>query len=165
MKSIENNLSLAIGTSVAEHGKVSTVFVKAFLMGHTIGRYRRDITEKEMEYINALPTTVYHLIKMEDVTKNVNLTLTMGIVKILHNACVDILKEEPTLTAYKAALEELEQVILDQETKRPDYLNEAIDKYEKIQAAKTVRGVVTAPKSHLEQAIEFATEWVEKNKV
>lgn len=59
----------------------------------------------------------YQLVKTEDVTKNVNLTLTMGIVKILHNACVDILKEEPTLTAYKAAMEELEQVILDQESK------------------------------------------------
>ena len=53
----------------------------------------------------------YQLVKLEDVTKNVNLTLTMGIVKILHNACVDVLKQEPTLTAYKAALEELQEVI------------------------------------------------------
>jgi hypothetical protein len=146
MKSIENNLSLAIGTSVAEHGKVSTVFVKAFLMGHTIGRYRRDITEQEMEYINALPTTVYRLIKMDDINNKVSITLSMAIIKILHNACVDILKEEPTLTAYKAALEELEEVILDQESK-------------------TVRGVITAPKSALEQTIEFATKMCEKNNV
>ena len=111
MKSIEDKLSLAIGTSTAQYGKVNSVFVKGFLMGHTIGKYRRDITEQEMEYINSLPNTVYQLIKMEDVTKNVNLTLTMGIVKILHNACVDVLKQEPTLTAYKAALEELQEVI------------------------------------------------------
>ncbi len=88
----------------------------------------------------------YHLVKKEDVIQNVNLTLTLGIVKILHNACVDILKEEPNMIAYKAALEELQEVIAQQESK-------------------TIRGVITAPKSALEQAIEFATEWVEKNKV
>ena len=144
MKSIEDKLSLAIGTSTAQYGKVNSVFVKGFLMGHTIGKYRRDITEKEMDYINALPNTVYRLIKMEDVTKNVNLTLTMAIVKILHNACVDILKEQPTLTAYKAAMEELQEVI---------------DNHDKI-----VRGDIALPKSHLEQTIEFATKWCAENK-
>lgn len=127
MKSIEDKLSLAIGTSTLQYGKVNSVFVKGFLMGHTIGKYRRDITEQEMEYINALPNTVYQLIKREDVTKNVNLTLTMGIIKILHNACVDVLKQEPNLNAYKAALEELQEVI---------------DNHDK-----TVRGDIVLPKA------------------
>ena len=55
MRKLNNEyLSLAIGTSIAEFGKVDVVFVKAFLMGHIIGKYDRDITEKEMKFINSL---------------------------------------------------------------------------------------------------------------
>ena len=55
----------------------------------------------------------YQIIQKDDVTKNVNLTLTLGMVKILHNACVDVLKTLPEYpkTAYWYALEELEEII------------------------------------------------------
>jgi hypothetical protein len=52
----EKYLSLAIGTSMAETGNVDMVFVKAFLMGHIIGKHNRDITQKEMEFINSIET-------------------------------------------------------------------------------------------------------------
>jgi hypothetical protein len=50
----EKYLSLAIGTSMSQTGKVDIVFVKAFLMGHIIGKHNRDVTEKEMEFINSI---------------------------------------------------------------------------------------------------------------
>ena len=55
----------------------------------------------------------YQIIQKDDVIKNVNLTLTLGMVKILHNACVDVLKTLPEYpkTAYAYALEELEEII------------------------------------------------------
>ena len=61
----------------------------------------------------------YQLIQKDDVNKNVNLTLTLGMIKILHNACVDVLRTLPEYpkTAYAFALEEIEEIILQQETK------------------------------------------------
>jgi hypothetical protein len=55
MKKLQNEyLSLAIGTSISTFGNVNTPFVKAFLMGHIIGKSGRDITESEMEFINSI---------------------------------------------------------------------------------------------------------------
>ena len=57
MKKLNNEyLSLAIGTSLSVYGEVNIIFVKAFLMGFIIGKYKRDITEKEMNFINSIPT-------------------------------------------------------------------------------------------------------------
>jgi hypothetical protein len=57
MKKLNNEyLSLAIGTSLSVYGEVNTIFVKAFLMGFIIGKYKRDITEKELDFINSIPT-------------------------------------------------------------------------------------------------------------
>ena len=62
MNKLQNEyLNLAIGTSLSTLGKVDTDFIKAFLMGHIIGRCKRDITEKEMEFIRSInfkPTKV-----------------------------------------------------------------------------------------------------------
>jgi hypothetical protein len=54
MKKLDKILTLAVGTGVAETGKNDLVFIKAFLMGHIIGKYNRDITEEEMDYINSI---------------------------------------------------------------------------------------------------------------
>jgi hypothetical protein len=54
LERLDRCLSLAVGTSVSETGKNDLVFIKAFLMGHTIGKYNRDITQEEMEYINSI---------------------------------------------------------------------------------------------------------------
>ena len=62
MKKLQNEyLSLAIGTSVSTFGNVNTPFVKAFLMGHIIGKSGRDITESEMEFINSIKLVDYDL--------------------------------------------------------------------------------------------------------
>jgi hypothetical protein len=54
MKQLDKVLTLAVGTGVMETGKNDLVFIKAFLMGHIIGKYNRDITEEEMKYINSI---------------------------------------------------------------------------------------------------------------
>ena len=54
MKQLDKILTLAVGTGVMETGKNDLVFIKAFLMGHIIGKYNRDITEEEMKYINSI---------------------------------------------------------------------------------------------------------------
>jgi arginine decarboxylase-like protein len=62
MKKLQNEyLSLAIGTSISTFGNVNTPFVKAFLMGHIIGKSGRDITESEMEFINSIELIDYDL--------------------------------------------------------------------------------------------------------
>ena len=61
MKKLDKILTLAVGTGVAETGKNDLVFIKAFLMGHIIGKYNRDITQEEMEYLNSLK------IKLKDI--------------------------------------------------------------------------------------------------
>lgn len=53
----------------------------------------------------------YQLLKAGDEKINVSCVLTMAEIKILHNACVDMLKECPEMISYKAALEELEEII------------------------------------------------------
>ena len=58
LERLERCLSLAVGTSVAETGKNDLVFIKAFLMGHIIGKYNRDITQEEMEYINSIKNKI-----------------------------------------------------------------------------------------------------------
>ena len=63
MKKIEDQLSLAIGTSMVERGEVNHIFVKAFLMGHIIGKYKRDITSQEKEFINNIHK-LYSTIKL-----------------------------------------------------------------------------------------------------
>ena len=61
----------------------------------------------------------YQLIQSGDEKLNIALTLTMAEIKILHNACVDVLRTLPEYpkTAYAYALEELEEIILQQENK------------------------------------------------
>jgi hypothetical protein len=55
MKKLQNEyLSLAIGTSVSLFGKADCNFIKAFLMGIIIGKHNRDISDKEIEFINSL---------------------------------------------------------------------------------------------------------------
>lgn len=54
MKKLDECLSLAIGTSMSIYGQVDVVFVRAFLMGHIIGTYKRDINKKEKEFINSI---------------------------------------------------------------------------------------------------------------
>ena len=55
----------------------------------------------------------YQLIQKDDAIKNVNHTLTLSMVKILHNACVDVLRTLPEYpkTVYAFALEELQEII------------------------------------------------------
>lgn len=43
---------------------------------------------------------------------NVMLNLNIGELKILYNACVDILNEHPEMIGYRGVAEKLEQVIL-----------------------------------------------------
>lgn len=65
----------------------------------------------------------YQLIKKQDITQKVKITLSMGMLKILHNACLDILHEHPEAIVYNAALEELQEIILNQENKQNETKN------------------------------------------
>ena len=53
----------------------------------------------------------YQLLKEGDEKLNLAVTLTMAEVKILHNACVDLLRETPEMISYKAVMEELQEII------------------------------------------------------
>jgi hypothetical protein len=61
----------------------------------------------------------YQIIKQGDEKLNLAVTLTMAEIKIMHNACVDVLKTLPEypITAYKFAMQELEEIIIYQENK------------------------------------------------
>ena len=61
----------------------------------------------------------YKLIQSGDEKLNIGLTLTMAELKILHNACVDVLRTLPEYpkTAYAFALEELQDIIDYQQNK------------------------------------------------
>ena len=52
-----------------------------------------------------------HLTKGDD-QKNLNVTLTMGEIKILHNACIDILHEHKEMIGYDKVRQSLEDIIL-----------------------------------------------------
>ena len=54
----------------------------------------------------------YQHLRKEDNTKNVSIVLTMEEIKILHNACVDILNLHPEMVSYQKAQESLEDIIL-----------------------------------------------------
>jgi hypothetical protein len=54
----------------------------------------------------------YQNLKTGDNSKNLSIVLTMEEIKILHNACVDILNEFPEMIGYKKAQESLEDIIL-----------------------------------------------------
>lgn len=43
----------------------------------------------------------------------VSLTLTLGQIKILHNACIDILNKYPEMIGYQEVQKNLNQVIID----------------------------------------------------
>ncbi len=43
----------------------------------------------------------------------VNLTLTLGQIKILHNACIDILNEYPEIISYQEVQKNLNEIIID----------------------------------------------------
>ena len=43
----------------------------------------------------------------------VSLTLTLGQMKILHNACIDILNQYPEMIGYQEVQKNLNQVIID----------------------------------------------------
>ena len=47
----------------------------------------------------------------------VSLKLTLGQIKILHNACVDILKDYPEMVGYSEVKNKLHEIILDVEKK------------------------------------------------
>jgi hypothetical protein len=53
----------------------------------------------------------YQLLKAGDEKLNLAITLTMAEVKILHNACVDLLRETPEMISYQAVMEELNEII------------------------------------------------------
>ena len=53
----------------------------------------------------------YISIKKGDDCKNLTVTLTMTEIKILHNACVDILREFPGATSYDETRQSLEDII------------------------------------------------------
>jgi len=53
----------------------------------------------------------YILLKKGDETKKVKMELTMTDLKILHNACVDVVRELPEMISYKIVMTELEQII------------------------------------------------------
>jgi hypothetical protein len=53
----------------------------------------------------------YQLLKAGDEKLNLAITLTMAEVKILHNACVDLLRETPEMISYQAVMEELQEII------------------------------------------------------
>ena len=59
----------------------------------------------------------YHSIKQQDKTHNLNITLTMEEIKILHNACVDIIHEYPEMIGYDRVREELETIIIYNQSK------------------------------------------------
>lgn len=59
----------------------------------------------------------YQLLTAGDEKLNIPVTLTMAEIKILHNACVDVLRDCPNVIAYKATLEELQEIILYQQNK------------------------------------------------
>lgn len=58
---------------------------------------------------------VYHLIGKHDTTTMVQLTLSLSELKILHNACVDVLREFPEMLSYDEARKDLDAVIRDNE--------------------------------------------------
>jgi hypothetical protein len=47
----------------------------------------------------------------------VSLKLTLGQIKILHNACVDVLKDYPEMLGYSEVRTKLNEIILDVEKK------------------------------------------------
>jgi len=47
----------------------------------------------------------------------VSLKLTLGQIKILHNACVDVLKDYPEMSGYAEVQTKLKEIILDVEKK------------------------------------------------
>jgi hypothetical protein len=53
----------------------------------------------------------YQLLKAGDEKLNLAVTLTMAEVKILHNACVDLLRDSPEMISYQAVMEELQEII------------------------------------------------------
>lgn len=57
----------------------------------------------------------YLSLKAGDEKKDLNVLLTLAHLKILHNACIDILHHDPDMIGYNAVREELEEIILHHE--------------------------------------------------
>lgn len=139
MKKLDKILSLAVGTSVAETGKNDFIFIKAFLMGHIIGKYNRDITEEEMNYINLIKNKL-EFFNINELT-NEQKQYIYTFIGPRSDAIMDMVKQNPNER-------------FDNEIKELELIKNII----KVFVDKKIRGVITAPKT--KESIEVVTEIV-----